>query len=337
MTDFDTIMMQPLDPAIDGFLADDTADIAFAVSPPAVVPGPFLTTSPTATPVSGAPTPDPPTSAPVAAIPPGTSADMGMILLKPNPDLVANITDAFLNTAYDPATGWDGSDAGAFDGSLGMAGILTHYYTTVAPEKLKILDHCTYGNDHSGDCLDKPTGDVAVAKMSTCGQPWTCPDLSGLSPAERAQCEVFEKLWFETRKDFEDNCWIGGPTSSRDGAFQSEVSLGFCNGTGIMNYNRLITDKPAPFSCDPDIQTNYVTSILSYGNGRFQNQKLTLKTGEHTGQPDICVSGTVLKAGFEPPYNICIVIDVSGSTGGGFGGTPPGDVNGDVSLSIERK
>jgi len=36
-----------------------------------------------------------------------------------------------------------------------------------------------------------------------------------------------------------------------------------------------------------------------------------------------------LKAGFEPPYNICIVIDVSGSTGKKFGGTPPGDVNGD--------
>lgn len=91
----------------------------------------------------------------------------------------------------------------------------------------------------------------------------------------------------------------------------------------------MIEDKPAPFSCDPDIQTNYATGVLAYGNGRFQNQKLNLKTGEHTGQPEVCVSGTVLKAGFEPPYNICIVIDVSGSTGQDFGGTPPGDINGD--------
>lgn len=120
-----------------------------------------------------------------------------------------------------------------------------------------------------------------------------------------------------------------GPTSSSAGTFQSEISLGFCNGTGIDNYNRLITDKPAPFSCDKDTQTNYATGVIAYGNGRFQNQKLTLKTGEHTGQSEICVSGTVLKAGFEPPYNICIVIDVSGSTGSAFGGTPTGDVNGD--------
>jgi hypothetical protein len=71
------------------------------------------------------------------------------------------------------------------------------------------LDHCTYGNDHSGECLNKPTGDVAVAKISTCGSPWTCPDLSGLAPAEKAACESFEKHWYQMRKDFEDNCWIG--------------------------------------------------------------------------------------------------------------------------------
>jgi len=35
------------------------------------------------------------------------------------------------------------------------------------------------------------------------------------------------------------------------------------------------------------------------------------------------------KAGFEPPFNICMVIDVSGSSGWSFNGTPTGDVNGD--------
>jgi hypothetical protein len=118
--------------------------------------------------------------------------------------------------------------------------------------------------------------------------------------------------------------------------FAKAVSLGFCNGTGLENYNRLVVDKPAPFSCDKDTQENSVTSVLAYGNGRFQNQKLTLKTGEHTGQPQICVSGTIMKAGFEPPYNICIVIDISGSTSGSFGGTPPGDVNKDVSFVSGR-
>jgi hypothetical protein len=103
--------------------------------------------------------------------------------------------------------------------------------------------------------------------------------------------------------------------------------LGFCNGTGITSYSRLIVDKPAPLSCDPDEQTNFVTSVLGpYNNGKFQNQKLTLTTGKHTGQSEICASGTVMKAGFEPPYNMAFVIDVSGSTSATFGGVA-GDAN----------
>ena len=38
-----------------------------------------------------------------------------------------DVTPVFMNTVYDPVTGWDGSDAGAFKGSLGTAGILTQY------------------------------------------------------------------------------------------------------------------------------------------------------------------------------------------------------------------
>jgi hypothetical protein len=56
---------------------------------------------------------------------------MGMVLWKPKPELVATITAVFMNTAYDTVTGWAGSDAGAFKGSLGTAGILTHYYSAV--------------------------------------------------------------------------------------------------------------------------------------------------------------------------------------------------------------
>jgi hypothetical protein len=254
------------------------------------------------------------------------------MLLKPSPSLVTQITNAFMTTPYDPVTGWGGSGIGGFPGSLGVSGILTHYFKNISPGKAMLLDHCTYGNDHSDECLSTPNSNVKVGKLSSCGQPWTCPSHDGKTSAEKAKCEAMEKFWFENRKDFEDNCWIGGPTAARTGTFRQSVSLGFCNGTGLENYNRLVVDKPAPFSCDKDTQENSVTSVLAYGNGRFQNQKLTLKTGEHTGQPQICVSGTIMKAGFEPPYNICIVIDISGSTSGSFGGTPPGDVNKDVSF-----
>lgn len=191
MTDFDTIVTQPLDPILDDFIADDTADIAFSVTPTG--PPPVITVAPTAAPIVPVPTAptDAPTSAPVAqVIPPDTAIDTGLVLLKPNANLVDNVTAAFMNTPYSPDTGWNDTGVGNFNGSLGTAGILTHYYTSVDPGKVKILDHCTYGNDHSGECLDKPTDQVAVAHYSTCGAPWTCPDLSGLAASEKAACEV---------------------------------------------------------------------------------------------------------------------------------------------------
>ena len=64
VTDFDTIMMQPLDPIIEVFLADDTVDAAADVCPPAITlptrnsptsAPTFLTTSSTSAPVSQAP------------------------------------------------------------------------------------------------------------------------------------------------------------------------------------------------------------------------------------------------------------------------------------------
>ena len=114
MTDFDTMIMQPLDPVLDDFIADDTAAIAFAVSPPADTPGTFITSTPTAQPVS-TPTAPPPTSAPIASIPPDNTVDMGLVLLKPDANLAQNITDAYMNTPYDPVTGWDGSGVGNFN------------------------------------------------------------------------------------------------------------------------------------------------------------------------------------------------------------------------------
>ena len=58
-------------------------------------------------------------------------------------------------------------------------------------------------------------------------------------------------------------------------------------------------------------------------------QKLALNTDRDANSPFACVLGAVTKFGFEPPFNFCIVIDVSGSTGGPFGGTKIGDINGD--------
>jgi hypothetical protein len=56
-------------------------------------------------------------------------------------------------------------------------------------------------------------------------------------------------------------------------------------------------------------------------------QRLTLQTDATTDSIYACLTGSVTKYGFEPPFNFGIVIDVSGSTGATFAGTPVGDVN----------
>ena len=58
-------------------------------------------------------------------------------------------------------------------------------------------------------------------------------------------------------------------------------------------------------------------------------QKLTLDTDRDASSQYGCVLGAVTKFGFEPPFNFCIVIDVSGSTSALFGGSKIGDINRD--------
>ena len=336
-TNLDTVVMQPLDPIIDTFLDDDSAQIAFSttpvdtsVPPPFSTPNPSRSPAPSQTPVTPFPT-MPTTLAPVAApiVPPAQAIDTSLMLMKPDPTLVDNMTDVLLTSTYDPTTGFNNSGIGGNGGALGTQGVLSYYYGAVDPGSAQVLDQCSVGSVNGADCAGTDASGVAAAQLSECGQPWTCPDLSGLSATEKAKCESFERFWFETRKDFEENCWIDGPASSQDGTQDPDVYLGFCNSTGPLAYNRLIADLPAPFSCDPDTQTNSAYNVIAWGNGRFQNQKLSLTTGEFTGQTEACVSGSIAKAGFEPPYNILMVIDVSGSTRAAFAGTPPGDVNGD--------
>jgi hypothetical protein len=184
-----------------------------------------------------------------------------MILIKPDADLVNTLTDVYTNTPYDPVTGWNNTGIGNYTGGLGAQGLLTYYYAGADPSSVKILDHCTYGNDHQGNCLEKPTEEVVVAKLSKCGAPWTCTDLSGLIDSEKAQCEAFEKYWYTMRKDFEESCWLG-PTSQHTGTYQSDVTMGFCSGTGALSYNRLIPDKIAPLSCDLNTVTTTTTTIM---------------------------------------------------------------------------
>lgn len=203
----------------------------------------------------------------VALDPAAPPADMSMVMLKPDPTMVDTLKDEFENTPYDTTTGWDGTGVGAGEGGVSAGGILANHYTNVDPSALMTLDHCKYGNDHEGACLDTPTSEIAVNKISTCGAPWTCPDISGISAAEQEKCTAMQSTWYANRIDFEDNCWnapadLQAPRTGSSGG-------GFCEGTGTDAYSRMITDKRAPQSCDPKTVTNYDTGVIAFGSGKY--------------------------------------------------------------------
>jgi hypothetical protein len=86
----------------------------------------------------------------------------------------------------------------------------------------------------------------------------------------------------------------------------------------------MINDKATLAVCDKDTQTNDAFGRLTLDIGYFQDQHTGQTTGILTGSPTACVSGYITLVGFEPPYNLGIVIDVSGSTAARFGGNLTG-------------
>jgi hypothetical protein len=93
------------------------------------------------------------------------------------------------------------------------------------------------------------------------------------------------------------------------------------------------TKAPTQVNCNVAKVESSVTGTIIFTTNTLvrsnQMQKLMLQTDETTDSMYACVLGSVTKYGFEPPFNFGIVIDVSGSTGSTFAGTPVGDVNGD--------
>ena len=75
-----------------------------------------------------------------------------------------------------------------------------------------------------------------------------------------------QSMWYESRKDFEDNCWNapGDVMAPRTGSFGG----GFCNGVGVDFYSRMIMDKPAPISCDKKTITHSDSGVMAFGNGK---------------------------------------------------------------------
>jgi hypothetical protein len=95
----------------------------------------------------------------------------------------------------------------------------------------------------------------------------------------------------------------------------------------------LLPSSSPSIGCEVDQIHSFDSGLISFSSSSgipsIQHQKLTITTDKSSTNPNACVMGSIAKYGFEPPFNIGIVIDISGSTTDPFGGNPTGDVNND--------
>jgi hypothetical protein len=84
-----------------------------------------------------------------------------------------------------------------------------------------------------------------------------------------------------------------------------------------------------PFECDSVVQQVNDTDSIMDGSTVVETLRLETVTAVTAAHSQYCVSGAIVQESFLPEFNILFVVDISGSTGGNFGGTAPGDQNGD--------
>jgi len=249
---------------------------------------------------------------------PDGTVNTGMMVIKPSEEEMLAIQDVFKTSSYDTTTGWEGSGIVA----PGTDGLLTYYFEQ-NPEK-GLLDP---------DINDELV--LSIVEHPECGLPWECHFDDAWTAAEVATCQEYANSWYSYRELFESKWYTDKPlvnTSLND--YHNEFFHGYCtseDGYARASDNALPPSlAPTPFPCDPVKKTEEVESTLFF-EGMNQTQRLRLTTPETIGSNGFdygCISGT-LEADGPEAYNILFVIDVSGSTRGGFGGERTGDVNGD--------
>lgn len=89
-----------------------------------------------------------------------TLVDTSLMIIKPSMDEFNKIIDAYLNTPYDPATGWNGEGHNQCDGKLGLPGFLSYYFSK-DPAYVE-LDRCKYAFTVDDTCLNKIVRDDAL-------------------------------------------------------------------------------------------------------------------------------------------------------------------------------
>ena len=108
-----------------------------------------------------------------------TSNESGVdtgILIKPSLQEFENIVNSYINTPFEPISGWNEEGHHLFVGGMGISGFLSYYFSK--DEGYVQLDRCIYANNVDDECLD--TVDISEVKCAkdyakVCGDPLKSP------------------------------------------------------------------------------------------------------------------------------------------------------------------
>lgn len=163
------------------------------------------------------------------------------MILKPSEEKYEQFRQEYINTLYDPNTGWGGEGHNTMEGKLGVKGFFSYHASKTT--SWKELDRCTYNNELDDECINKiDVEDSKVAKHSkkVCGMPRDCPyDHPMWSFKKRNQCQKLHSRYFKARYEFEKYFLFKNVVQERIGQFKPGSFLGYCKGPGKKNYMKL--------------------------------------------------------------------------------------------------
>ena len=145
LMDFNSVLLKPLDTDIDALLGDPNMKGYYIKSPPDATTG-------------------------------AAGVDTGFLIVKPSVEEFTNIVNAYLNTPFNPTTGWNGEGHHNFVGGMGISGFLSYYFSKY-PGYME-LDRCIYASNIDDECLARVDfSEVKCAKgyEKHCGDPKNCP------------------------------------------------------------------------------------------------------------------------------------------------------------------
>ena len=205
---FDTIQLNPITDEIDMLLADPTLKGYYISTPP-----------------------DPSTG--------GQGVDTSFLIVKPSVEEFNTIISGYVNTPFDPVSGWNGQGYHNFKGGMGISGYLAYYFAN--NPAYQELDRCRYGFNADDVCVaeladigdDFGVVNNAISYENVCGDPKKCPyDDPSLPPAQLEYCHELHTKYYTHRYQFEEKYFNKKHKQKRIGLFKRDTFLGYCREPG---------------------------------------------------------------------------------------------------------